>query len=200
MFSLCFTCRDSSMSTFCKTYKTFPSRNVIPLMKTFHLFPAVSVLSTGNQNYTRLTGKLFWKLCSWAKGLYPTALFGLNSSQQLTQTILEEQPHLPPNSFKRDYPSSGGQHLPFTDCAHGAGQHSSTQLSLNLIFAALNSQKRGGHVGGHKGALPGIQGTQNNTSQCTESPQRHVLLLLSTAIRVRLGRGGGQTGRSLSGL
>lgn len=41
---------------FLQDLKTFPSKNVTPLMKTVHLFPAVPVLSTGNQNYTRLTG------------------------------------------------------------------------------------------------------------------------------------------------
>lgn len=203
MFSLCFTCRDSSMSTFCKTYKTFPSRNVTPLIKTLHLLPAVPVLSAGNQNYTRLTGKLFWRLCSWVKGLYPTALFGLNSSQQLTQTILEEQPHLSPASFTRDYPSQGANSFIFLTML--VEQDTIPAHSWNnLILAAFLKlsrvkQKRVGHVGEHRGALPGREGTQN-TSHCIESPQKHVLLLLSTAICMRLGRGGGQIERSLSGL
>lgn len=47
----------------------------------------------------------------------------------------------PTNSFTRDYPSSGDHQLPFTDHAHGAGQYSSTQLSLNVILAAFNSQE-----------------------------------------------------------
>lgn len=105
MFSLCSTCRDSSMSTFCKTYKTFPSKNVTPLIKTFPLFPAVLVF-TGNQNYTRLRGKLFWRLCSWAKGLYPTAPLDL-VFPTINSDNTEEQPHPPPNSFIRDYHSQG---------------------------------------------------------------------------------------------
>jgi len=46
-------------------------------MKTLHLLPAAPMLSMRDQNYTRLTGKLFQRLCggSWGRGLYPAALF-----------------------------------------------------------------------------------------------------------------------------
>lgn len=137
MFSLSFTCRDSSMSTFSKTYKTFPSREcVTPLMKTFHLFPAVLVF-TGNQNYTRLTGKLSWRLCSWAKGLHPTALFVFPTIN--SDNTGKASP--PTQLLNKRLPFSGGLQLRFTDHAHRAGQYSSTQLNLNLILAAFNSQE-----------------------------------------------------------